>query len=94
MDEEVIEIVNISKTVPLRRLIFEIEHESSDRTLWRIEDFNEYLEHYHRLETPSKDKLVTRLIMAGKYDSSYIYVVSAEVLSILKEVFRQTQKFA
>lgn len=35
-----------------------------------------------------------KLIMAGKFDSSYVYVVSAEVLEIIKDVFSQTQKFA
>ena len=46
------------------------------------------------MQTPEKDKVITKLIMAGKFDPSYIYVVSMEVLEILKEVFKNTQKFA
>ena len=32
--------------------------------------------------------------MAGKYDTSYIYIVSQEVLEFLKEVFGNMEKFA
>ena len=32
--------------------------------------------------------------MAGKYDSSYIYVLSQEAIEIVKDVFEQTPKFA
>ena len=32
--------------------------------------------------------------MAGKYDTSYIYIVSQEVLDFLKEVFAGMEKFA
>ena len=46
------------------------------------------------MPTPDKDKLVTKLIMAGKYDTSYIYIVSQEVLEFLKEVFDSMEKFA
>lgn len=44
--------------------------------------------------TPDKDKLITKLIMSGSYDSSYIYVVSQEVLDTIKVVFESMQKFA
>lgn len=44
------------------------------------QEFQDYLLNYHRLPTPEKDKLITKLIMAGKYDTSYIYIVSQEVL--------------
>lgn len=59
----------------------------SDRDKWNREDFENYLQNYHRLATPEKDKLITKLIMSGNYDSSYIYVVSQEVLDLLKSVF-------
>lgn len=58
------------------------------------EKFQNFLRNYHRLPTPPKDKLVTKLIMAGKYDTSYIYIVSGEVLEFLKEVFNEMPKFA
>jgi hypothetical protein len=32
--------------------------------------------------------------MAGKYDSSYVYVLSQEILEIVKEIFQKTPKFA
>lgn len=41
------------------------------------------------MPTPDKDKLITKLIMAGKYDTSYIYIVSTEVLETLKQTFSQ-----
>jgi hypothetical protein len=50
-------------------------------------EYEEFLQNYHRLPTPPKDKLITKLIMAGKYDTSYIYIVSGEVLEFLKECF-------
>lgn len=71
-----VEIVNINKLVPLRRLIYEIEHEVGGSEMVSRHEFQEYLLHYHRLPTPEKDVLVTKLIMAGKYDTSYIYIVS------------------
>lgn len=44
--------------------------------------------------TPEKDKLITKLILAGKYDSSYVYILSQEILEIVKEIFEKTPKFA
>lgn len=32
--------------------------------------------------------------MAGKYDSSYVYILSQEILEIVKEIFEKTPKFA
>lgn len=32
--------------------------------------------------------------MAGKFDTSYIYIVSGEVLDFIKDVFGQMEKFA
>lgn len=32
--------------------------------------------------------------MSGKYDPTYIYIVSQEALSLVKEIFTNTQKFA
>ena len=32
--------------------------------------------------------------MAGKYDTSYIYIVNQEVLDFVKEVFQEMEKFA
>jgi hypothetical protein len=57
-------------------------------------EYEEFLQNYHRLPTPPKDKLITKLIMAGKYDTSYIYIVSGEVLEFLKETFAEMEKFA
>ena len=94
LDIEVVEIVNINKLVPLSRLIYEIQHQLTDQEKITREEFIDYLEHYHRLPTPDKDKLITKLIMAGKYDTSYIYIVSQEVLEFLKEVFDSMEKFA
>jgi hypothetical protein len=52
------------------------------------------LVNYKRLNTPEKDKLITKLILAGKYDSSYVYVLSQEALEIIKDVFQKMPKFA
>lgn len=38
--------------------------------------------------------MITKLILTGKYDSSYVYVVSQEVLEIVKDIFKNTPKFA
>lgn len=57
-------------------------------------EYEEFLQNYHRFPTPPKDKLITKLIMAGKYDTSYIYIVSGEVLEFLKETFAEMEKFA
>ena len=32
--------------------------------------------------------------MDGKYDSSYVYILSQEILEIVKEIFEKTPKFA
>jgi len=36
------------------------------------------------MPTPDKDKLLTKLILSGKYDPTYIYIVSTEVLEVVK----------
>jgi len=38
-------------------------------------NFVDLLNHYHRLETPEKDKLTTKLILNGKYDPSYVFIL-------------------
>lgn len=32
--------------------------------------------------------------MAGKYDSSYVYIISQEALEFVKNIFANTPKFA
>ena len=39
------------------------------------EDFVTLLNDYHRLKTPEKDKLITKLILNGKYDPSYVFIL-------------------
>lgn len=75
MDVLVVEIVNINKQIPLRRLLYELEHELGENQEISLQEFERYLNNYFRRLTPDKDKLITSLIMAGKYDTSYIYVV-------------------
>ena len=91
---EVVEVVNINKKIPLNRLIYEIEFEVREEEEWTFEEFEAFLLDYKRRSTPEKDKLVTMLIMAGKYDSSYIYVLSQEAIEMMKDVFDKTPKFA
>ena len=93
-ENEVIEVVNINKKIPLNRLIYEIEFEVRDDQEWTIQEFEQFLLDYKRRATPEKDKLITKLIMAGKYDSSYIYVLSQEAIEIIKDIFDKMPKFA
>lgn len=93
-DTDVILIVNIGKKVPLSRLVFEIEYEDPGRDEWEINDFINYLEHYYRLMTGEKDKIIQKQVLAGRYDVSYVFVVSQSVVAIVKECFQQLQKFA
>lgn len=60
----------------MNRILYELEHQMTEEKVWTREKFMNYLDHYYRLPTPAKDKLITKLIMAGKYDNSYIYIVS------------------
>ncbi len=52
------------------------------------------LRNYHRLKTQDKDKLTTKLILAGKYDPSYVFILGNEPLDIIKQTFNSMQKFA
>lgn len=82
---EVIQIVNINKKIPLNRLLYEIQFEDRENgSDWTYEEFQKFLSHYQRRSTPEKDKLITKLILAGKYDSSYVYILSQEILEIVK----------
>jgi hypothetical protein len=63
--------------LPLNRLLYEIEFEERGESQdWSFEEFEEFLSNYKRRVTPEKDKLITKLILAGKYDSSYVYIIS------------------
>ena len=78
---EVIEIININKLLPLNRLLYEIEYEEREgEQTWSLSEFIQFLQHYNRRVTPEKDRLITKLIMAGKFDSSYVYILSQEAL--------------
>lgn len=88
-------MVNINKKLPLNRLLYELEFEVRGESQdWSFEEFEEFLSNYKRRATPEKDKLITKLILAGKYDSSYVYIISQEVLEIVKEIFDKTPKYA
>lgn len=57
------------------RIIFEIEHSTQLTENLSESDFVDLLNHYHRLKTPEKDKLITKLILNGKYNPSYVYIL-------------------
>jgi hypothetical protein len=45
-----------------------------------LEEFDGLLRQYHRLQTPEKDKLITKLILAGKYEPSYVFILGNEAI--------------
>ena len=49
-----------------------------------MSDFNRYLDSYHRLKTGDKDKIIQKQVLAGRYDVSYVFVVSQTVMNIVK----------
>jgi hypothetical protein len=59
-----------------------------------LEQFDGLLRHYHRLQTPEKDKLITKLILAGKYEPSYVFILGNEAIETIKETFNSIQKLA
>lgn len=94
IDDEIIEIVNINKMVTLDRILYEIQYSSSEDNKMTWEEFEQLLGHYQRIPTPEKDKLTIKLILSGKYDPSYIFILGNEDLEIIKETFNSIQKFA
>lgn len=46
------------------------------------------------MHTPEKDKIIQKEVLAGRYDVSYVFVVSMSVVAIVKECFAELQKFA
>ena len=84
LDRDVILIVNINKRIALNRLLFELEYEEPGRQEWSLNDWREYLNSYHRLITSDKDKIIQKEVLAGRYDVSYVFVVSMSVVSIVK----------
>jgi hypothetical protein len=70
--------VNINKLITLDRILYEIQYSKQESSRITLEQFAGLLKHYQRLETPEKDKLMTKLILAGKYDPSYVFILGNE----------------